>query len=173
VAKTPKSDKVSIRLRFDRETLDRIDELVGESGRQRFIREAVLGRLDEDLPPVLYELMEEVRQLSSRVDYLEELRNTSVFRGELNEIIKTRVCRDELDRKILAHILQHRGATSPELAETLLKNSNKRRTIVDRISKLNQRAQSELGHEILHHERGERDGKRGAWWAIDPDELVS
>lgn len=173
MAKSPKSDKVSIRLRLDRETLDRIDELVSESGRQRFIREAVLERLNEDLPPVIYELMEEVRQLSSRVDYLEELRETSVFRGELKEIIKTSVCRDELDRKILAYILQHRGATSPDLAENLLSNSSKRRTIVDRISKLNQRAQSELGHEILHHERGEREGKRGAWWAIDPDELVS
>ena len=41
-------DTVSIRLRLDRETIERIDELVGESGRQRFIREAVLERLDND-----------------------------------------------------------------------------------------------------------------------------
>ena len=173
MAKKSRDDTVSIRLRLDRETIDRIDELVGESGRQRFIREAVLGRLDEELPPVIYDLLEDVRQLTARVDYLEELRETSVFHGELNETIKKRVCRDELDRKILVFILQHRGATSPELAESLLGSSSKRRTIVDRISKLNQRSQAEIGAELLYHERGERDGKRGAWWAIDPTGLVS
>ena len=88
MAKKSRDDTVSIRLRLDRETIDRIDELVGESGRQRFIREAVLGRLNEELPPVIYELLEDVRQLTARVDYLEELRETSVFHGELNETIK-------------------------------------------------------------------------------------
>ena len=166
-------DTVSIRLRLDRETIERIDELVGESGRQRFIREAVLERLDNDLPSVVYDLMEEMKQISARVEYLEDLRDTSVFRGELNEIIKTRVCRDELDRKLLAYILQFRGATTPELSEELLGTSEKRRTILDRIAKLNERAQSEIGHKILRHERGEQQGKRGAWWAIDPDELLS
>ncbi|MHA2425627.1 MAG: hypothetical protein ACXAEF_12630 [Candidatus Thorarchaeota archaeon] len=166
-------DTVSIRLRLDRATIDRIDELVGESGRQRFIREAVLERLESDLPSVVYDLMEDMRQLSSRVEYLENIRDTSVFRGELNEVIKTRVCRDELDRKLLAHIIQHQGATTPELSEQLLGTSEKRRTILDRIAKLNERAQSEIGHKILRHERGEHQGKRGAWWAVDPEELMS
>ncbi|MFW9848507.1 MAG: hypothetical protein ACFFF4_05160 [Candidatus Thorarchaeota archaeon] len=166
-------DTVSIRLRLDRETIERIDELVGESGRQRFIREAVLERLDSDLPSVVYDMMEDIRQLSARVEYLENLRDTSVFRGELNEVIKTRVCRDELDRKILAQIIQYNGATSPDLAEDLLGTSEKRRTIVDRIKKLNQRAESEIGHKILRHIKGEHEGKRGAWWAINPDDIMS
>ncbi|MFW9907998.1 MAG: hypothetical protein ACFFEF_05430 [Candidatus Thorarchaeota archaeon] len=173
MSRGPADENISIRLRLARETVERIDELVGEAGRPRFIRESIEWRLDEELPPAVFELMTEMRLLKARVEYLEKLRDTDVFRGELNEVVKLRVCRDELDRKIISHILQHRGATSPDLAETLLGDKSKRRTILDRISKLNKRAETELGHEILRHEHGELEGKRGAWWAINPDELLS
>ncbi len=167
------SGTVSIRVRLPRELVDRIDRLVGESGRQKFIRDSVVSRLDAELPPVVNELILEVEDLKARVSYLERLRDTSVYRGELNETIKLKVCRDELDRKLLAYIIMHGGATTPDLAEEILGDATKRRTVLDRLGKLNQRAKEVTGNHILRFERGERDGKRGAWWPIDPNELMS
>lgn len=163
----------SLRVRLPGEIVERIDRLVGESGRQKYIRDSVIARLDDELPPVVHELIQEIEDLKNRVSYLERLRDTSVYRGELNEEVKTKVCRDELDRKMLAHILKNKGSTTPELAEDLLGDSQKRRTILVRLNKLNERAKDMLGIEILRYERGEIEGKRGAWWAADPDFLMA
>ncbi len=167
------SDTVSLRVRLSRDIIDRIDRLVGEAGRQKFIRDSVVTRLDEDLPPAVNEILLELEDLKTRVSYLERIRDTSVYRGDLNEDVKTKVCRDELDRKLLAYIIKNRGATTPELAEEHLGDSSKRRTVLDRLGKLNERAKEILGNPILRYERGELDGKRGAWWAIDPDDLMT
>jgi hypothetical protein len=167
------SDMVSLRVRFSQESIDRIDRLVGEAGRQKYIRESVLARLDGDIPPAVNELIFQVEDLKARVSYLERLRDTSAYRGNLSETVKMKVCRDELDRNLVVYIIKNRGATTPELAETLLGDSGKRRTILDRIAKLNERAKNELGRPILAFEKGEHDGKRGAWWATDLDSLMA
>lgn len=172
MSKRIKDDLVSLRVRFSQEAIDRIDRLVGEAGRQKYIRDAVLASLDDDIPPAVSELIVEVEDLKTRVSYLEQLRDTNVFRGTLNEIVKMKVCRDELDRNLVVHIIKNHGATTPELAEDLLGDSGKRRTILDRIAKLNERAKNEMGHPILTFEKGEHDGKRGAWWATDLDSLM-
>ncbi|MFW9919658.1 MAG: hypothetical protein ACFFED_08665 [Candidatus Thorarchaeota archaeon] len=171
--KKQERDTVSLRVRLPFEVIDRIDRLVGEAGRQKYIRDSVIARLEEELPPIVNEVLLELEDLKTRVSYLERIRDTSVYRGDLNESIKTKVCRDELDRKIIAHIIKSRGSTTPELAEQLLGDSQKRRTIHDRLEKLNKRAEKVLGNPILRYERGELDGKRGAWWAIDPDDLMT
>ena len=109
------NDMVSLRVRFSQEAIDRIDRLVGEAGRQKYIRDAVIARLDGDIPPAVSELIVDVEDLKARVSYLEQLRDTNVFRGSLNEIVKMKVCRDELDRNLVVHIIKSRGATTPEL----------------------------------------------------------
>jgi hypothetical protein len=164
-----KKQTVSIRLRLDRETLARIDGIVGERGRQRFIKDAIFWRLDQEIPPIVFELKESVEQLQERVDYLEGARSTSVFTGEMSDIVKTKVCRDDLDRKIIAYFLQHEGASTPELAQKLLDDSSKRKTIHVRIRKLNDRSEKVLGSRILRYEKGEVKEKRGAWWLVEPD----
>ncbi len=163
---------VSLRIRLSRTIVDRIDHLVGENGRQKYIRDSVAYRLDEELPPVVFELIDEVEQLKSRVGHLENEQATSVFNRQMNETAKTKVCRDEFDLKMLTYFLQHRGATTPELAEELLKDPNKRRTIVDRISKMNARAEEFIGVIILQFQKGEMDGKRGAWWIVNIENIV-
>lgn len=167
------SSTVSLRVRLSQDMIDRIDRLVGESGRQKYIRDAVEFRLNEEIPPVVNELILEVDELKNRVSYLERIRDTSVYRGDLSDVIKLQVCRDELDRNLIAYIVRNRGATTPELAEDILGDSTKRKTVRNRIVKLNDRALEQLGHPILEYERGERDGKRNAWWAIDPDALMT
>ncbi|MFW9801325.1 MAG: hypothetical protein ACFFFC_01640 [Candidatus Thorarchaeota archaeon] len=159
----------SIRVTLDEETLKRIDAMAGERGRQRFIKEAILWRLDQELPPVVFELIRDVEQLQERVEHLEGIRSTSVYIGGMNETVRAQVCRDDLDRNLVAYFLQHEGASTPELAKKFLKDANKRKTIHVRIRKLNDRSKTVLGARILRYEKGEVKGKRDAWWLIEPD----
>ncbi|NHI83806.1 MAG: winged helix-turn-helix transcriptional regulator [Candidatus Thorarchaeota archaeon] len=169
---SPSSKKrsVSIRLRLEPDLLERIDKLAGERGRQHFIEESVLWRLDQELPPFIMELIEDVNELKERVAHLENIQSTSVFLDELNTVAKTQICRDQLDRSILEYFLKNDGATTPELAKDL---SSNRRTILDRIAKLNERAKNLIGVEVLKYEKGFSKGKRGAWWLEHHSKIVS
>ncbi|MGM0686855.1 MAG: hypothetical protein ACQET3_07810 [Promethearchaeati archaeon] len=165
-------DEVSIRIRLSPDLLQRIDRAAGERGRQRFIRDAILSKLDEDFPPIVNRLVDEVDELRTRVEYLEEQQSTSVYRDQLNSIADETICRDELDRKILTHFVQYEGATTPELAQELLGSESKRRTILDRIHRLNEAAKKETGSQVLEYEKGLRSGKQGAWWLINKSKIV-
>lgn len=164
-----KEQTVSIRLRLEKETLDRIDGIVGERGRQRFIKDAILWRLDQEIPPVVFELIKDVEQLQERVEHLEGIRSTSVYVGGMTDAMKTQICRDDLDRKIIAYFLQHEGASTPELAQKFLDDARKRKTIHRRLHNLNDRSERVLGSRILRYVKGEVKGKRDAWWLVEPD----
>lgn len=155
---------VSIRFRIDKSLLDRIDQIAGERGRQKYIHDAIVWRLDEELPPVVYDLVQEVQELRLRVEHLESSSTTSYHLGELNDVARDELCSDELDRKLLAYFIKNEGATTPELAEGLLGDSTKRRTILDRIDRLNSRAKKLFGTPVLEYKKGFVKNKRGAWW---------
>jgi hypothetical protein len=173
MSRTPKSREVSIRLRLEPDLLERIDRLVGKGGRHRFIKDAILWRLEQDLPPIIMELADDVEELRRRVGHLESTQSASVYMEDLSDNVRNKVCRDELDRRLLAYFLQHRGATTPELAEAMAGSSGKRRTIHDRIVKLNERAVQLLGVPILVHDKGIIEGKRGAWWVVNTDRMLA
>jgi hypothetical protein len=156
--------EVSIRLRLEAELLERIDRLVGERGRQAFIREAILIRLEEDLPPLLLETMKEVADLRERVERLEGAQSAAVFLEQLPDVVRDKICLDEMDRDLLAFFTRNEGATTPEIAGSLVGDDTKRRAILDRIDRINGRAQNVLGHPILRFRKGIWRGKRGAWW---------
>lgn len=163
---------VSIRLRIDKHLLDRIDQIAGERGRQRFIHDAIVWRLDEELPPVVYDLVQEVQELRLRVEHLESSGTTSYHLGELNDVARDELCNDELDRKLLAYFIKNEGATTPELANVLLGNREKRRTILDRIDRLNNRSQKLFGSPVLEYKKGFVKDKRGAWWITGLEHIV-
>lgn len=160
-------NEMIIRVRLDRAIVDRIDRMVGKSRRNQFVLEAVLWRLDlQDplsIPPTVVGLMEEVEELRKRVEYLESLHSSSVYDAELSQTIKTKVCRDSLDLQLLNHLLRNNGSTTNELAQAVGKEG-KRRTIYDRLMKLNERAIDILGEPIIHFERGRFQGKSNSWW---------
>ncbi|MHA2361548.1 MAG: hypothetical protein ACXAB6_06430, partial [Candidatus Thorarchaeota archaeon] len=104
--KTSKEKDVSIRVRLERDILERIDLLAGENGRQRFIKDAILWRLDEELPPLVLELAKDLDEIRSRVEHLEQYQSTSVYLGSLSDSVKTKVCRDGIDRDLLGYFLQ-------------------------------------------------------------------
>ncbi len=163
---------VSIRLRIEKDILDRIDQIAGERGRQRFIHDAILGRIDEELPPVMFELIHDVDDLKARVTFLESSKSTSLHLSELNDVARNELCLDEVDRKILAYFIKNEGATTPELAENILGGRDKRRTVLDRLDKLNNRAKKLFGTDILEYKKGLVNNKRGAWWITKVDLVV-
>jgi hypothetical protein len=167
------SEEVSIRVRLEKSLLDRIDIVAGERNRQRYIHEALEWRLDQELPPMFLELSEEITQLKNRVEHLERSQTTSVFLGNLSKTAKEQVCADDIDRKLLAFFIQNEGGTTPELAEYLLGDTQKRRTILDRIDRLNNRAIETLGAPVLEYKKGFVKNKRGAWWLVDSASILS
>ena len=172
MSKKKKPKMVSIRFRIDKSFLDRIDQIAGERGRQRYIHDAIVWRLDEELPPVVYDLMQEVQELRLRVEHLESTSSTSFHLGELNNVARDELCTDELDRKMLVYFIKNEGATTPELAKGLLGDSTKRRTILDRIDRLNERAKKLFGTPILEYKKGFVKDKRGAWWIVGLDHII-
>ncbi|TFG34142.1 hypothetical protein EU527_05070 [Candidatus Thorarchaeota archaeon] len=173
MSKKKHDESISIRLRLEKNLLDRIDMIAGERGRQRFISDAIKWRLDEELPPMFFELSDEIKQLKARIEHLETSRQTSVFLGTLNDVAKNKICQDALDMKMLALFTETDGWTTPELAEGLLGDTSKRRTILDRIDRLNKRAIEHIGGPILEYKKGFVHNKRGAWWLTDPSLILT
>ncbi|MBY8996831.1 MAG: hypothetical protein KGD60_03795 [Candidatus Thorarchaeota archaeon] len=172
MSKKKERKMTSIRFRIDTSLLDRIDQIAGERGRQKYIHDAIVWRLDEELPPVVYDLVQDVEALKARVEHLESSRATSVQLGELNDVARNELCSDELDRKLLAYFIKTEGATTPEIAEGLLGNSDKRRTVLDRIDRLNNRAQKLFGAPLLEYKKGFVKNKRGAWWITGLEYII-
>ena len=162
----------SIRLRIKKEVLDRIDQIAGEGGRQRFIHDAILGRLDEELPPVVFDLIRDIDDLKARVAFLETSTPVSVQISELNKVARNELCLDDIDRKLVSFFVRNQGGTTPELAESILGGRNKRRTILDRIARLNVRAKKLYGKELLDYQKGLVNEKRGAWWITNVDLVI-
>ncbi|RLI53362.1 MAG: hypothetical protein DRO87_11735 [Candidatus Thorarchaeota archaeon] len=162
----------NIRLRLDRELLERIDIVAGEGGRNKYIEEAIVARLEGRLPPELLKVMREVEDLRERVALLESAKVVDTEVTTLPDKLKNEVCLDKLDRNIIAFILKNDGATTPELAEFVLGDVSKRRTVHARVTKINKRAIKKFGRPVLEYRKGFVKDKRGAWWISNP-ELVS
>ena len=162
----------SIRLRIKKEVLDRIDQIAGEGGRQRFIHDAILGRLDEELSPVVFDLIRDIDDLKARVAFLETSTPVGVQISELNKVARNELCLDDIDRKLVSFFVRNQGGTTPEIAESILGGRNKRRTILDRIARLNVRAKKLYGKELLDYQKGLVNEKRGAWWITNVDLVI-
>jgi len=167
MSKKKRSGHTSIRIRLDSDLLEKIDKIAGDRGRQRFIIDAIQWRINEEIPPMVLELSEAIELLKKRVGHLEQTKTASIFYGGLNEVTKNEICTDDLDKKLLTFFIENEGGTTPELATALLGDSKKRRTILDRIDRLNKRARKLIGSPILEYKKGFVKDKRGAWWLVD------
>lgn len=172
MSKKKDESATSIRLRIEKDLLDRIDQVAGERGRQRFIHNAILGRLDEELPPVVFDLIRDIDDLKARVTFLETSKSVGMQMRELNDVARIELCLDDIDRKLISFFVKNQGGTTPELAESILGARNKRRTVLDRIAKLNVRAKKLYGTELLEHQKGLFNDKRGAWWITNIDLVI-
>lgn len=136
---------------------------IPEGERSTFIREAILEKLEKTpRPDKILGIEKKVNQLQKDVnqikDYLAKLELLTYEGGKVNPHA---FCIDETDTKIIDYLLDNRGATTTELAETLKTN---RWLILNRLRKIQKTSKKQLGKSVVEYYPGERAGKRKAWW---------
>jgi len=136
---------------------------VPEGERSDFIRDAIMEKLQKTpRPDKILELEQRINGLENSLAevkrYLADLEILTYERGRINPHA---FCIDDLDHKIMDYLIQRKGATTPELAETLGVN---RWLILNRLKRLQTRSKKQLGKPIVKYYSEEKFGKRKAWW---------
>jgi len=131
--------------------------------RNDFIRDAIiekLGRIPK--PDKILELEKRIKSLEANLSEMKqsltELEALTFERGKFNP---HEFCADETDHKIVDYLIDHKGATTPELADYLETN---RWHILNRLKKIRKRSKAQLGKSIIEYYGAERLGKKKAWW---------
>ena len=142
---------------------------IPEGERSTFIREAILEKLEKTpRPDRILGLEQKVKQLENEVNKIKDgLTKLEILTHEGGKVNPHIFCIDETDNKIVNYLLDHRGATTTELAETLQTN---RWLALNRLRKIAKASKKQLGKAIIEYYPGERTGKRKAWWI--KEELV-
>ncbi len=154
---------ISISVKIPEEVYKEFILRVPEGERSRFIREAIMEKLQKTpRPNKILELENRIKRLEdefSRVKrYLADLEALSYERGEINP---HSFCLDEIDHKIIDYLIHYRGATTPELAEYTKTN---RWLVLNRLRRIQKLSKKQIGKPIVEYYAGEKAGKRKAWW---------
>jgi len=136
---------------------------IPEGERSSFIREAILEKLEKTpRPDRIFGLEQKVNQLENDVNKIKDgLAKLEILTYEGGKVNPHAFCIDEIDNKIVDYLLDHRGATTTELAEFLETN---RWLALNRLRKIARSSKKQLGKAIVEYYPGERAGKRKAWW---------
>jgi hypothetical protein len=142
---------------------------IPEGERSSFIREAIIEKLEKTpRPDKVFELEKKTNKLETELSeirkILAELEVLTYERGKANPHT---FCIDEIDHKIINYLLDHRGATTTELADFLKTN---RWLVLNRLRKIERSSKKQLGKSMIEYYPGEKAGKRKAWWVRE--ELV-
>ncbi|MGB9134865.1 MAG: hypothetical protein WCC63_04695 [Candidatus Bathyarchaeia archaeon] len=136
---------------------------VPDGERSIFIRDAIMEKLQATpRSDKLLELKKRVDTVETNLSeirkYLASLEVLTYDRGKINPYT---FCVDETDHQIIDYLLQHKGATTPELAEQLRTN---RWLVLNRLRRIQKSSRKQLGKPIVQHHSGEKNGKKKAWW---------
>jgi hypothetical protein len=136
---------------------------IPEGERSAFIREAILEKLEKTpRPDKILGLEQKVSKLENEVNTIKDsLAKLEILTNESGKVNPHVFCIDEVDTKIVDYLLDHRGATTTELAETIGTN---RWLILNRLRKMSKASKKQLGKAAIFYYSGERSGKRKAWW---------
>jgi hypothetical protein len=136
---------------------------IPEGERSTFIREAILEKLGRTpRPDKILGLENKVTKLEDEVNKIKDsLTKLEVLTYEEGKVNPRTFCIDDVDNKIVDYLLDHRGATTTELAEVLGTN---RWLVLNRLRKIAKLSKKQLGKAITFYYSGERSGKRKAWW---------
>jgi len=136
---------------------------IPEGERSDFIRKAILEKLEKTpRPDKIFELEQKIGKLETELftikKYLAELEVLTYEKGRVNPHA---FCIDEIDHKIVDYLLDHRGATTTELADFLETN---RWLILNHLRRIERSSKKQLGKSVIEYYSGEKAGKRKAWW---------
>ena len=136
---------------------------IPEGERSTFIREAILEKLEKTpRPDKVLGLEKKVTKLENEVNKIKDyLAKLEILTHEGGKVNPHAFCIDNIDNKIVDYLLDHRGATTTELAEYLETN---RWLVLNRLRKIERASKKQLGKSIIFYYSGERTGKRKAWW---------
>jgi hypothetical protein len=157
------SKPTTVSAKIPREVYNEFALRVPEGERSLFIRDAILEKL-QSIPrsDKLLELEARVGSLEAGLSeikrFLASLEVLTYERGKINPFT---FCLDETDKQIMDYLLQHRGATTPELAEQLQTN---RWLVLNRLRRIQRASRKQLGIAVVQHHAGEKQGKKKAWW---------
>ena len=136
---------------------------IPEGERSTFIREAILEKLEKTpRPNKIFGLEQKLNQLIKDVNKIKDaLARLEILTHETGKVNPHIFCIDDIDTKLVNHLIDHRGATTTELAEFLETN---RWLVLNRLRKIEKSSKNQLGRSIIEYYAGERAGKRKAWW---------
>jgi metal-responsive CopG/Arc/MetJ family transcriptional regulator len=136
---------------------------IPEGERSTFIREAILEKLEKTpRPDKIFGLEQKLNQLTKEVNQIKDaLSNLEILTHETGKVNPHIFCIDDIDTNLVNYIIDHRGATTTELAEFLETN---RWLVLNRLRKIEKSSKDQLGKSIIEYYAGERAGKRKAWW---------
>ena len=100
-------------------------------------------------------------ELDTIRNYLAKL---EILTHESGKVNPHSFCIDETDNNIVDYLVDHRGATTTELAEFLETN---RWLVFNRLRKIERSSKKQLGKAVIKYYPGERSGKRKAWWITE------
>ena len=136
---------------------------IPEGERSAFIREAIFEKLEKiPRPNKLLKLEKSLNQLTKTVTTIKNsLAQLEILAHESGKTNPYVFCVDSIDNKLVTFLIDHRGATTPELAEHLETN---RWLVLNRLRKLEKSSKKQLGKPMFEYYAGQRNGKRKAWW---------
>jgi len=139
---------------------------IPEGERSAFIREAILEKLEKTpRPDKILGLEQKVNQLENDVNKIKDgLAKLEILTHEGGKVNPHTFCIDDVDTKLVDYLLDHRGATTTELAEFLETN---RWLVLNRLRKIEKSSKKQHGKSIIEYYPGERAGKRKAWWIME------
>ena len=154
---------VSISVKIPEEIYKEFILRIPEGERSRFIREAIIEKLQKTpRPNKILELENRIKRLEDEFSkvksYLADLEVLSYERGGVNP---HSFCLDEIDHKIIDYLIHYKGATTPELAEYTKTN---RWLVLNRLRRIQKFSKKQIGKPIVEYYAGEKAGKRKAWW---------
>ncbi len=139
---------------------------IPEGERSDFIRDAIKEKLQSvPRPDKILELERRIKSLeASFADMKHALLDLEVLTIDRDKIDPYSFGVDDTDRKIVDYLLHYKGATTPELADSLKTN---RWHVLSRLRRLQKRSKAQLGKPIIEYSAAERQGKQKAWWLIN------
>ena len=139
---------------------------VPQGERSSFLREALLEKLEKTpRPDKIHELERKFNNLENELDTIKNcLANLEILTHESGKVNPHSFCIDETDNNIVDYLVDHRGATTTELAEFLETN---RWLVLNRLRKIERSSKKQLGKAVIKYYPGERSGKRKAWWITE------
>jgi hypothetical protein len=136
---------------------------IPDGERSNFIRDAITEKLDKTpRPDKMTQLEQKINKLEAELTNIKRLlTELEVLTFEKDKVNPHTFCIDETDHKIVNHLLNYKGATTPELAEALKTN---RWQMLNRLRRIQNRSKKQLGKPVIEYYAGERSGKKKAWW---------